>query len=141
MIARNGVLIAVIFTFSASCSSQDFGPLAVSRDYLGGDQARTEGIVRISRQCVLLEVGPEQRVLLVWPAAYTSWDSPNEKIRFQRRNGQVVEFADGDGIELGGSGRDSIQWESFIASVQWSNPPKASCAEPSTWSIGDAAHL
>lgn len=118
-------LVAVV-----ACSSNDWGPLAVTSST--GDDARTEGVVRVTPECVLIEADG-QRTILVWPADRTTWDSAAHEISFRRGSGEVLTIGDGQPVVLGGGWSSRAQ----DSEVEWIAPPSASCATPGRWYVSD----
>lgn len=107
--------------------AKDWGPLAVVT--VSGDQARTEGTLRITTECVFLEMG-EGQGLVVWPAGPTRWNAGDRTIAFTNDSGGTVTLASGDVVAFGGgwspteSGQDVQEW---IDSVAWVQPPDEAC--------------
>jgi len=118
-----------------------WGPLAVV-PFSNGDEARTEGTLRITDTCAFLEVGGTP-TLLLWGADRTTWSAETRTITFENFDGTVVTVADGDDVVLGGSGggRESeaesgIPNEGWVDRTEWVAPPAASCPIDEWWSIG-----
>jgi hypothetical protein len=80
----------------------EWGPLAVVED-AGGMEALTEGIVRIDRECVYVDHGPE-KTLLVWDKDRTRWEPPG-RILSERFDGEVVVIENGHRFSIGGRRR------------------------------------
>ena len=120
--------------------SDRFGPLAVVPATDGTDTARTEGTLRITDDCVFLEVGSEQE-LLIWPDARTEWDKDTEQISFTNFDGTVVRVGDATPVVLGGSGDSDAESGlvpgAWLANISWVKPPAGSCPLESRWFVGD----
>jgi hypothetical protein len=111
----------------------------------GADTALTEGTIRISDECVILEArrGP---VLLIWPADRTTWGAAAKAVAFDNyessgdpESGKTVTVTDGMRVALGGSGgtRDDGETpEEWLADREWVMRPAASCVVDEWWSVG-----
>jgi hypothetical protein len=106
-----------------------WGPLAVIEE-TGGMDARTEGILRIDRECAYLDHGP-QKTLLVWPEKRTRWVPPGG-ILLEQFNGDVLAIQNGQRVAFGG-GHDQSTFE-------WVNPPDPRCPADH-WLISEVAPL
>lgn len=132
---------------SGSAGPVDWGPLAVSTDYLGGNLALTSGVLRITESCVLLEAPDGRTTLPVWWKDRTTWDAAARVIRVENAGGTVISFGDGQRISLGGSGtafRNAPQaeitpWETWLDRIAWEVEPDPACSPDEAWSVGDAA--
>lgn len=109
--------------------AQIWGPLAVIEE-TGGMEARTEGILRIDRDCVYLDHGPVE-TLLVWPEKRTLWVPPGG-ILLESLTGEVVAIQNGQRVAFGG-GHDQSTFE-------WVNPPDPGCPADH-WLISEVAPL
>lgn len=145
------VLVAIAWLAYAaweprSSTSGEWGPLAVSQLSLGGDTALTEGTLRISDACVLLEGADGSGTLLVWPREQTTWDPSARLIRFQNRDGRVIDLGDGQRVRFGGSGvsfgdapsGDITTWDAWVNRIAWEAEPDPACSADSSWSVGQA---
>jgi hypothetical protein len=126
--------------------SDEWGPLAVSRDSMGGDAALLTGALRITESCVLLEGPDGSSSLLVWPRDQTRWDPRARQIQWRNLEGEVLELRDGQEVGLGGSGQllsdDAISvearsWDEWVGAVDWAAEPDPVCRADSSWSVGD----
>jgi hypothetical protein len=113
--------------------TDEWGPMAVSRERVGGDFARTEGVLRISDQCVVLESGGRDGTsdILVWWRDQVRWDPDERRILFQKRDGNVIQLRDGQYVSAGGSGGRNV------AAFDWAAEPDRNCPPHSYWSVGD----
>ena len=115
------------------------GPLAVMRTNFGM-QARNEGTLVVTNECVFLERDGE-RTLLLWPADQTSWSVETKKIRFRRSNDEVIARGDGEPIVLGGGAFemtvDGPNGEKVPREVDWTAEPNAACAAEPRWLVSD----
>jgi hypothetical protein len=122
-------------------------PLAVL-SFGGTDLAGTEGIIRITTECVFLTRRGED-TLLLWPDVLTTWVAEDNAVVFERiegivRGGElVVTVVDGDLVVVGGGAGPpgSDAGEAWIDSVDWVEPPSPQCVTPGTWAVGDITHL
>ena len=120
-----------------------WGPLAVVNQPPNGDFARTEGVVRLTDECAMLEVPNGDVLLLVWPADATTWQAESETILYRGFGGGVVEVGDGQEVVLSGSGEPFVGPEvevtmtEWVAAREWEAAPRVSCAAVQTWSIGE----
>ncbi len=116
-----------------------WGPLAVIPRQDGADTARTEGTLRITDTCVILErLGEVQ--LLFWPADRTTWDPGSRAITFENFDGTVVTVGDGDDVVLGGGGdsesESGLSGEAWVDRMEWVSPPGPSCPLETRWGVG-----
>lgn len=131
----------------SSEASEAWGPLAVSQLSLGGDTALTEGILRISDRCVLLEGPDGSASLLVWPRGQTTWDASARLIQFKNPDGQVIDLRDGQRVRFGGSGvvfgdppsGEVTSRDAWLTGIAWEAEPDPGCSADSSWSVGQAA--
>lgn len=134
MTTRHGRASARLVTLSlvtvVACSSTMWGPLAVTPST--GDDARTEGVIRVTPECVLIDADGEL-TLLVWPADRTMWDSAAHQVSFRRETGEVLTIGDGESVVLGGGWSSRAQ----DSEVEWIAPPAASCVTPGRWYVSD----
>jgi hypothetical protein len=131
---------------TASASSQSppsttqWGPLAVIPPQDGSDTARTEGTVRITESCVVLET-TRGLVLLVWPAARTAWNAESRTVTFRNEDGSTVSVGEGARLVAGGGGDSNEEsgttTEAWLASTRWVARPAASCPLESRWTVGE----
>lgn len=117
-----------------------WGPLAVLSGPPSGDEALITGSLHIRENCVTLEEGADEMVLLVWPSEGTSWDSQSRVIEYSDGD-RTVELSHGEEVSFGGGG-DSVaeggltagEW---IDSVDgWASEPDPSCPADVRWFVG-----
>lgn len=117
-----------------------YGPLAIVSDPPGGEEARTEGVVRMSDACVVLERADGTSALLVWPEGYmaeTRWDPESRRIEFRTWSAESpVDISDGRSVMLIGSGPDPIP-QDWTESFEWIARPDPSCPADSFFVISD----
>jgi hypothetical protein len=105
----------------------------------GGMQARNEGTLVITDQCVFLE-RDAQRELLVWPAE-TAWSPAKQEIGFRRGNGEVVSIRDGQLVVLGGGTLsltlDGPNGEKLPRQIDWVVAPDPTCQVETPWLVSD----
>lgn len=116
-----------------------WGPLAVVPPQEGADAARTEGRLRITDVCVLLE-GRGGVSLLVWSANWTAWNPERRTITFSNIDGTIATIEDGDSVVLGGSGgslaEDGVSAAQWLARTTWESPPAGDCVLDQHWYVG-----
>lgn len=143
------LLVATALVVSVGCNPNTdeieatrFGPLAVVPGNPGGDQARIEGILQITEDCVSLDERGEE-VLLVWPEDRTSWDAGSQAVQFQRADGTSSTLQDGDQVAFGGGGESVDEGgrssEDWVAAIEWVAEPKPMCIADSRWFVTDLA--
>jgi hypothetical protein len=114
--------------------------LAIVLDPPGGDEARMEGVVRMSDACVVLERADGTSALLVWPEGYmaeTRWDPESRRIEFRNWSAESpVDISDGRSVMLIGSGPDPIP-QDWTESFEWIATPDPSCPADSYFVISD----
>lgn len=125
-------VIVVVFVAGGlvACAAPRWGPLAVVRST--GDDARTEGTLRITEECVFIESQGEI-ALLVWPADRTAWDPVARRVSFRRSNGQLVAMQSGAAVALGGGGSSAAR----DSHVDWIASPAPSCLTRGRWFVSD----
>ena len=138
MVRRSVTPIVLASALAAGCHAlvppladepeETWGPLAVIEE-TGGMEARTEGILRIDRECVYLDHGPET-TLLVWPEKRTRWVPPGG-ILLESLSGEVVAIRNGQRVAFGGGDQSTFEWV---------NPPNPGCPTHH-WLISEAAPL
>lgn len=124
----------------ASPSANDgFGPLAVIRAPDGTDTALTQGTLRVTKDCVLLETTSGLE-LLVWPADRTTWDAKTAQVGFTNFDGTIVQAGDGTRVRVGGggssNGEDGTTSQAWLAQMAWVQRPASSCPLASRWFVG-----
>jgi hypothetical protein len=116
-----------------------WGPLAVIVTN-SGMQARNEGTLVLTDQCVFLERGGE-RELLVWPANQTNWSPGTAESPFRRSNGAVMTMRDGQHVVLGGGGssrsQDGLAGEEWASRIEWVAAPDPGCIIDVRWMVSD----
>jgi hypothetical protein len=126
---------------SASESPTDpWGPLAVIPPQDGSETARTEGTLRITDKCVVLETSDDVE-LLVWPADRTKWNAATGTISFMNVDGSIVTASERSHAVLGGGGSSNAEsgttTEEWLQSITWLAPPDMTCPRESRWFVGD----
>jgi hypothetical protein len=128
------------------------GPLAVVRGFSGGNFARTEGVLRITSRCVILERSSGETWLLIWGVNQARWDQDAEEIVFESSipGRETVRVHDGQFIELGGSGElfseqapgpEAVPWHEWFARFDWVAEPDRACGATGYWSVGGIVPL
>lgn len=116
-----------------------WGPLAVIPPQDGTDLARTEGTLRITDACVVLE-SQGKVTLLFWPADRTTWDGGSRAITFENYDGSVVTVSDGDHVVLGGGGdseaESGISGQDWVRGMVWVAKPASSCPLDVRFGVG-----
>jgi hypothetical protein len=111
-----------------ACEQPGWGPLAVVPTT--GDDARIEGRLHITEQCVFIEIPTGERNLLVWPADRTAWE-PHGAITFRRGRDDVVTLRSGQTVALGGGGSNQAR----DSHVNWVAAPGPSCPMNGRWYV------
>ena len=143
MIPSRQQLAIVLALFVSGCSlggDGGWGPLAVLESD-GYDLARTEGTIRITDTCVLLENGDEV-ALLIWPADRTRWNASDGTIEFETLSGRTVTLASGQRVALGGGGWSAAEasnpdHEALLAGIDWISAPDPACPTDTWWGVGE----
>jgi hypothetical protein len=131
------VVAAVTVIVAASCgeSQSEWGPLALVD--ATGDTARTEGTVRITDECVLLDTGGETQ-LLVWPADRSRWNRDDRTISFTSLAGVELFVASDQFVVLGGGGSSAAEdGERWADRIDWARRPAPACVTDSAWFVSD----
>ena len=88
------------------------------------------GTLEIEEQCVYVQPeGEQDRLLVLFSSANTSWDPDTEAILGTAGNGIFSRFLSGDTVELGGGFGQQNSLESFT----WVLEPDQSCDTTRLW--------
>jgi len=122
-----------------------WGPLAVA-NLMAAEAALTHGELLFTDRCAFLVAGDGTRVLLVWPAARTTWDAASRTVSLkQLQTNEVVALREGVPLKLGGGGssvsEDGQSGEDWAAGFDWVAPPATECLTAERWVISDVAPL
>lgn len=110
-----------------------WGPLAVLSGPPNDEEALIAGSLHIGENCVTLEAGADEMVLLGWPSEGTSWDPQSRVIEYSAGN-RTVELSHGEEVSFGGGSRSAAEW---IDSVDgWASEPDPSCPTDWGWFVG-----
>jgi hypothetical protein len=127
---------------SQSAATVDWGPLAVIDS--GGFDARTEGTLVITDECVFLDTFGE-RWLLIWHADRTRWDSDRETITFVSIRGEEVTVGNGDYVVLGGGGwsteEDGVEPQEWAETIDWVQGPADECLTDVRWAVSNVSSI
>lgn len=120
----------------------DWGPLAVIEGT--GDEARNEGTLVVTGECVFLERDGE-RTLLVWPAAQVRWNADDDSISFSTLRQGVLALRSGDYVVLGGGGSSAdegyLSGAAWADSIDWVHRPADACLLDARWFVTDVASI
>lgn len=113
-----------------------WGPLAVIDPVppVAIGEALATGTIRITEECVLLDDGGSE-VLLVWMADRTTWDPVARTVTFANNDGPVGTVGDGDHVVLGGGGESAE--EGKLRDIVWLSPPAPSCPGDERFTVGE----
>ena len=106
-----------------------WGPLAVLRGPPNDEEALTGGSLHIGENCVTLEEGTNEMVLLVWPSEGTSWDPQSRVIDYSDGN-RTIELSHGEKVSFGGG------VHSVAEGGGWASEPDPSCPADGRWFVG-----
>ena len=103
------------------------GPLALVEPDAGRPQARAEGMVEITDECVSLVHPSGTRSLIIWFRGEAVWDATDRTVRITTPEGHTLTLQDGDSVVLTGGGGPAATLES---AGSWVRRPGAACNPP-----------
>jgi hypothetical protein len=116
-----------------------YGPLAVVAGQPSGNEALISGTLKVTSDCVFLQSGSED-VVLVWPEEATDWEPDSATISYGSGR-ERVKLAGGDEVSFGGGGssvqEDGLKAAEWMRSVKWVSQPASSCVTDTRWFVGD----
>lgn len=103
-------------------------------------KALIAGSLHIGENCVTLEEGADEMVLLVWPSEGTTWNSQSRVIEYSDGD-RTVELSHGEEVSFGGGGdsvaEGGLTASEWIDSVDgWASSPDPSCPADVRWFVG-----
>lgn len=110
------------------------GPLALVEPQVGSGQARTEGVLEITDDCVRLIHPDGDRSLVIWVRGSVSWNATDRSVVVSRPDGGGLALRDGDAVVLGGGGGLGAELE---RAGFWFRRPREDCSEPQWFLVAD----
>jgi len=121
--------IGLVILLSDSLFMSQTGPLALVEPQAGRPQARTEGIVEITDECVTLVEPTGTSSLIIWFRGEAEWDATDRTVHVTTPDGRTLTLHSGDSVVLTGGGGSAATLES---AGSWVRRPGATCT-PSRW--------
>jgi hypothetical protein len=125
-VAIAGVGLAVILR-EALAPMPPTGPLALVEPQPGSPQARTEGILEITNECVRLVHPDGTSSLVIWFRGSATWNATDRSIAVTSSDGGDLMLRDGDAVSITGGGGPAATLES---AGTWVRRPGESCKPP-----------
>lgn len=136
---KRAILVGALVGLLSACAAPT-GPLALVAST--GDQAVTQGQIRVSGDCVHLVTRGEE-VLLVWPADRAAWNAAEASITVTATDGSEVAMFDGMQVALAGGGWSAAESEADtqdqVAAVSWVVQPEEHCLRDQWWFVSGVA--
>lgn len=130
-----------ISTESSASRRTSWGPLAVVPPSNSQMEARLEGTLQITDECALVESG-RHRLLLLWPADRTTWDSAEQAVTLEDLDGTSVTWGKGSYVVLSGGGVSAaergVAEEEWLAHTPWVAEPSLNCQTTGWWIVGQS---
>jgi hypothetical protein len=116
-----------------------WGPLAVVADETGAEGLAT-GTIRVTEDCVHLDVAGSRDFLLIWSARKTRWNPDLSAVAVVNSDGGEFSFRDGMLASVVGgdlSAGTDLTPEEWASSTSWVAPPDSKCLLPDRWYVND----
>jgi len=110
------------------------GPLALVEPQPGSPQARTEGVLEITDECVRLVHPDDTSSLLIWFRGSVTWDATDRSIAVSTPDGGDLTLHSGDAISITGGGGPATTVES---AGSWVRRPAETCEAPEWFLAGE----
>jgi len=121
---------AAMLLWQALVPTQPTGPLALVEPDAGTEDARTEGVLEVTNECVRLHVPNGDLTLVIWVRGSVAWSETDRVILVTRRDGDESILRDGDRVVLGGSGG---AMDALDSAGRWARRPAPGCAADNWW--------
>lgn len=103
------------------------GPLALVEPQPGSPEARTEGVLDITDECVRLVHPDGTSSLVIWFRGSVTWNATDRSIAVSTPDGGDLTLHNGDAVALGGGGGSAATLES---AGSWVRRPGETCEAP-----------
>lgn len=103
------------------------GPLAIVEPQPGSPQARNEGVLEITDECVRLVHPDGTSTLVIWVRGSVTWNATDRSIAVTIPDGDDLTLRNGDAVVLGGGGGPADTLES---AGSWVRRPGEACKPP-----------
>jgi len=103
------------------------GPLAIVEPQPGSPQARTEGVLDITDECVRLVHPDGSSTLVIWFRGSVTWNATERSIAVTNPGGGDLTLRTGDPLVLGGGGGSAATIEN---AGSWVRRPGPACTPP-----------
>jgi hypothetical protein len=103
------------------------GPLALVEPQPGSPQARTEGVLEITNECVRLIHPDGTSSLVIWFRGSVTWNATDRSIAMSTPDGGDLTLRNGDAVSITGGGGPAATLES---AGSWVRRPSETCKPP-----------
>lgn len=111
------------------------GPFAIVTSGPGSDDARTEGILEITLNCMALHLPDDTRAHVIWADGTARWDEAEQVLVAIDSSGADIFLRDGDRVALTGSGGPAAEID---RAGSWLRRVDPSCEAPE-WFVATSA--
>jgi hypothetical protein len=125
-VAMAGVGLAVIVQ-GMLAPMPPTGPLALVEPQPGSPQARTEGVLEITDECVRLVHPDDTRSLLIWFRGSVTWNATDRSVAMADPGGGDLTLRSGDAVSVTGGGGPIATLDSVGS---WVRRPGDDCTAP-----------
>jgi hypothetical protein len=130
------IAVAGLVIWALFAPSPPTGPLAIVEPQAGSPQARTEGVLQITDDCVSLVHPDGTSTLVIWIRDSTTWNATDRSIAVKNANGGQLNLHTGDPIVLSGGGGSSATIDN---AGRWVRRPADACQHPNWFLAVDVA--
>lgn len=124
-----GVIGLALVLLEGLAPTASAGPLALVEPQAGSPQARTEGVLEITDECVSLVHPDGSRTVVIWIRDAATWNATDRSIAVTNADGGQLTLHTGDPIVLGGGGGPAATIDN---AGKWVRRPGEAC-EPPNW--------
>ncbi len=132
-VAIGGIGVAVLLR-GALTPMPPAGPLALVEPQPASAQARTEGVLDITDECVRLIQPDGTSSLVIWLRGAVTWDATERSIAVSTPGGRDLTLRNGDAVVLGGRGGQAAELET---AGSWVRRPGEACNPPEWFLAAD----
>jgi hypothetical protein len=103
------------------------GPLAIVESQPGSPQARNEGVLEITDECVRLVHPDGTSMLVIWVRGSVTWNATDRSIAVSTPDGRDLTLRNGDAVVLWGGGGPA---DTLERAGSWVRRPGEACKPP-----------
>lgn len=135
-VAIGGISLAVLLRGTLT-PLPPTGPLALVEPQPASAQARTEGVLDITDECVRLVHPDGTSSLVIWLRGSVTWNATDRSIAVSTPDGRDVTLRNGDAVVLGGRGGQAAELET---AGSWVRRPGDAC-QPPEWFLAASVQV